>query len=398
MLYLAKGGLWVTSGQTITSILSLGLIVAFANLLPKETYGIYRYILALAGVLNIFTLTGMNSAVARAVASGNDGALKVSVLYQLKWNMVMLVAFWALSAYYFINTDTLLGTSFLILGVLVPPTLALNTYGAYLEGKKKFGFASISNIVSATVYVAGTFTAIIFSGEVLWLVVAYALSTFTSTLFFYFFIIKKFQLGDIAPLSNEMLKYGRELTFIRLIGPITAQIDKIILAHYWGPAQLATYLLALAVPDRVALFIKNWVGLGFPKFVEKTPEEINTVFSKRILQGMFVGGIIGVFYILLAPYFFKYLLPQYLDGVIYSQVLAISFLFAMPNRYLSLLFEAQKMSRIIFIRSIVQSAILLTLYTTLGIFGGILGLVIAYTLNSFISVLVGTTIWKMSTR
>ncbi len=96
MVYLAKGGFWITSGQSINTILSLVLIVAFANLLPKETYGTYKYILSLAGVLNIFTLTGMNSAVARAVAVGSEGALKASVKYQLKWNLLMLVAFWIL--------------------------------------------------------------------------------------------------------------------------------------------------------------------------------------------------------------------------------------------------------------------------------------------------------------
>ena len=120
MVYVAKGGFWISFGQATSSVLSLLLIIAFANLLPKETYGTYRYILSLAGVLNIFALTGMNSAVARAVAAGNEGVLKASVRYQFKWNLLMLAAFWVLGGYYFINGDFLFATSFLILSILVP--------------------------------------------------------------------------------------------------------------------------------------------------------------------------------------------------------------------------------------------------------------------------------------
>ncbi|MDP3875262.1 MAG: oligosaccharide flippase family protein, partial [bacterium] len=103
MVYLAKGNFWQVSGQVISNILSLGLIVLFANLLPKETYGLYKYILSLAGALNIFTLTGMNQAIVQAVAAGNDGALRTSVKYQMKWNVMQLIAFWILGAYYLLN-------------------------------------------------------------------------------------------------------------------------------------------------------------------------------------------------------------------------------------------------------------------------------------------------------
>ena len=84
MLYIAKGGFWVMFGQGMNAILSLGLLVAFANFLPKETYGTYRYILSIAGMLSIFTLTGMNSAVSRSVARGSIGILNQTVNYQLK--------------------------------------------------------------------------------------------------------------------------------------------------------------------------------------------------------------------------------------------------------------------------------------------------------------------------
>src|SRR5690606_26617860 len=136
MLYIGKNGFWVLFNQSTSSVLSLLLMVAFANLLPKETYGTYSYILALASILNIFTLTGMNEAVARAVASGKAGVLRPAVVYQLKWNLLMLLASLLLGSYYLIQGDVVFATSLYILGLFVPATLAFNTYSSFLEGKK----------------------------------------------------------------------------------------------------------------------------------------------------------------------------------------------------------------------------------------------------------------------
>jgi O-antigen/teichoic acid export membrane protein len=392
MVYLAKGNFWQISGQAATSILSLGLTIIFANLLPKETYGLYKYILSLAGVLNIFTLTGMNRAVVQAVAAGNDGAFKTSVRYQLKWNVMQLIAFWILGGYYLINENKYLAIAFLVMSFFSPIIAALNTYGAYLEGKKNFRLNNIFSATSTLIYVVGMIAAIMFSGDIVWLVIAYSLTTFASTIIFYVLTLRLFR-PPTDP-AGDILKYGRELTFIGAVGPVISQIDKIILSHYWGATQLAVYALASAVPDRATSVIKSWISIGLSKFSEKTPKEINKVFYTRIFQGMVVGLICFIGYFMVAPYLFKYLLPQYMDGIIYSQLLAISFVFAMPNRYITLLFTSQKLSGPIFVSNSIQNVIKVILYTVLGIWGGILGLVLANVLMSFLGTLISATVWR----
>jgi O-antigen/teichoic acid export membrane protein len=395
MIYAAKGSFWMTFGQVVSSVLSLLVIIAFANLLPKETYGLYKYILSLVGILGIFTLTGMNSAVTQAVASGDDGALVTSVKYQLKWNLLMVLGFFVLGGYYLLNGDQNMGISLFILGIFVPTTLALNTYGSYLEGKKNFKVSNISSTLSTIVYIVGMLLVIYFSGEVILLVVVYALSTFFTTLFFYIYVLKKFKPGENS--DTEALKYGKELTFIGFIAPIAAQVDKITLAHFWGATALASYSLALAVPDRAAIFLKNYVGLGFPKFSTKTPLELNTVFWKRIVQGLSVGILAAIVYIFLAPFLFKYLLPQYLDSLFFSQILALGMVFAIPNRYLSLLLVSQKMSKTIFINNLIQNLLKIALYAVMGFMSGVFGLVLAYVINSFVSLLINISFWRTAT-
>ncbi len=394
--YLIKGGFWITFGQVASSLLSLGLVIGFANLVPKETYGTYRYILSIVGLLGICTLTGMNNAVSREVAAGREGALRASVTYQLKWNVGMFAVFYALGAYYSLSGNAGLGLSFFILGIFVPATLALNTYGAYLDGKREFRRASVASITSSLVYVAGMMAVLFFKPEIIWLTVGYAITTFATTFYFYTATVKKFHLQQTK--DTETIAYGRELTFINLVGPIASQIDKIILAHFWGATSLAVYSLAQAVPDRATAIIKDWVGIGLAKFANKTPAEINTVFYRRILQGIALGVISAILYIALAPTLFKYALPQYLDSVGYSQVLSLAFLFAVPNRYVSLLLVSQKLSRPILFNNVAQSILKIGVYVILGLTGGIGGLVAANVANAGFGMVMNIMTWRRASR
>lgn len=398
MLYIAKGGFWVAFGQTLNSVLSLLLIIAVANLLPKETYGVYRYILSIASILNIFTLTGMNGAISRTVAKGNEGVLMPAVNYQLKWNFLMLVASYGIGVYYATHGETTFAIAFFILGVSMPATLAFNTYGAYLQGMKKFKTGNILSVLSTLIYTIGILVAILLSDTYIWLIVAYAVTTFGSSVAFYIYTLLKYNPPHSkSEVTRETLAYGRKLTYIRLLGPITSQIDKIILGHFWGPVQLAVYSLATAIPSRVVPALKDIVDIGFPKFSTKTPLEMNSVFYRRILQGVVIGTFVTILYILVAPYLFKYLLPQYLEGVRYSQILAISFIFALPTRFIGLLFESQKMARQILTNSLIMSVTLIVLYVSLGLTNGLLGLVIAQVLYSFLSLVVNLVSWRIYT-
>jgi len=392
MIYVARGGFWQILGQVLTSAFALALVMVFANYLPKETYGLYRYILSLAGILGIFTLSGMNQAVAQAVSVGNEGALRASVRYQLKWSIPQFLAFCALGGYYLYNGNGSVGISLLVMGVCVPLTLAFNTYGAYLAGKREFGLNSVFGIASTAVYALSMMAIVILNGDVIWLVVVYSLSTLGMTLLFYVMTLRMFN----TPLEEaaDVLKYGRELTLVDFMAPIVSQIDNIILTHFWGPAQLAIYSLARAIPDRATPFIKNFVSIGLPKFSAKTPAELNKLFYLRIAQGLLVGTLCTLAYVVLAPYLFTYLLPKYLDALFYSQLLSLNFIFGMPNRYVSTLMTSQKMSRRILVNSAVQSIARIVSYIVLGAWGGVLGLVIAQVANSFAGMLINILMWR----
>ncbi|MFH1393053.1 MAG: oligosaccharide flippase family protein [Patescibacteria group bacterium] len=393
--YFASGGFWTALGQGINGVISFLLVIAFANLLPKETYGLYRYILSLAGIFNVFTMTGMNTAVSQAVAAGNEGALRASVRYQLKWNIIMAIALWSFGGYYFVNNNPALAISFFIFGAFAPLISAFNTYGAYLDGKKQFKINNLFSIFSTVIYATGMILAMLLSSDILPLIIAYALTTLISNLFFYWNTLRIFQ-PPLAP-AGDVLRYGRQLTFLGFIGPIVAQADSIILAHFWGPAQLAVYSLARAIPDKVGPLVKNIINLGLPKLAVKNAEEIDKVFYKRVFQTLGLGALLAAGYILLSPLVFKYLLPKYIDSIFYSQILALSFIFIAPVGYIGTAINSQKMILAIVSSSVSSSIVKIILYIVLGIWGGILGLVLAQVIYYIIVFFINIILWKFKT-
>lgn len=390
--YFASGGFWTFLGQGFNTVLSFILLIAFANLLPKETYGLYNYILSLVSILSIFSLTGMNTAVSQAAATGNDGALKTSLKYQLKWNLMMAIALLGLGGYYFWSHNNTLAISLFILGILSPATLALETYSPFLHGKKDFKHNNIFSGLANAIYVAGMLLAVYLSKDIVILVAIYALTTFAANLFFYIKTTKLFPAAETP--SRDVLAYGRKITYIKFMSPIVAQIDKIVLANFWGVEQLAVYTLASVIPERIGPYIKDLIDLGMPKLMVKTPEEINKVFWKRILQAIGIGAILTLGYIFFAPFVFKYFLPKYLESVFYSQILAITFIFIAPIGYAGAAITSQKLVGKIFASSFTMSTVKILLYIIFGIWGGILGLILAQVVYYFIAFWVNIGLWK----
>lgn len=390
--YFASGGFWTAFNQLVNGLLSFLLVIVFANLLPKEIYGIYTYLLSLAGFFTVFTLSGMNTAVLQAVASGNEGILKSSVKYQIKWNAAMAAVLLGLSGYYFWQLNYTFAISLAILGIASPLTNALNTYGAFLIGKKNFKLDSLFSSFSTLVYSVGMILAILVSKEVWWLILVYSLTTLGTNIFFYFKTLRVYNPPETK--SPETIKYGWQLTFIGFIGPIVSQIDKIVLGSFWGPAELAVYFLARAMPDRIYLYIKEMISVGFPKLAERTIENINAVFYKRILQGLAIGILLAAAYILISPILFKYLLPKYLESVRYSQILSLVFIFAAPARYLGSLFTIKKMVRPVVIANLIANVLKIILYVVLGIWGGIMGLIITELIFQAFGLVINIALWK----
>ena len=384
-VYLVKYGSWLTIGQIISSACSFLLALAFANLLPKETYGNYKYILSLAGLLTIPTLAGINTAVIQAVSRGYEGSLIKGLKTRIYWGILGSLASLGLAGYYYLNDNITLTISFLIIAVFLPLMDSFDIYQTIFNGRKLFDiqvkYASSIRILS----VGAMITALFFTKNLFLIIFVYF---FSYTLFRFIFLVitlKKFSLNKKE--DPQTIPYGKHLTLMDIINTSASYLDKILVFHYLGAAELAIYAFAILPPEQIKGFLANIRSLTLPKLAIRPKEEIKaTIFPKMFRFALFVA--VGIFiYILLAPAFYHLFFPQYTESIFYSQIFSISLITAiatLPEVALRAKMAKKQLYQLNIFSPIIQ-IILLFLFINLY---GLLGIILARTIWRFINLAV----------
>ena len=201
MLYLARGGSWLAFGDSISSIIAFLSAIAFANFLPQDIYGSYKYILSIAGILSIATLTGVGAAVTRAIAQGFEGSMFPAIRTKIRWGLLGSLGALVVATYYFMHGNATLGTAFLIVAAFVPLVDSFSLYGAYLEGKKEFPRSARYQIYGRVIS-AGTLIATVYLTNNLFLVLlGYFTPQALTSYVFYRFVRREIAPNSIASCS-----------------------------------------------------------------------------------------------------------------------------------------------------------------------------------------------------
>ncbi len=399
MFYLATSSFWSTTSFGFTTLFSIALTFTFANFLPVETYGLYKYILSLAGALAFLTFSGMNTAVTQAVANGHDGILPYALKFQLKWNLLFMVVSGLMAGYYYTHANHVLAISLLILALTFPFISALNTYGAFLIGKKDFKRSSLWSVLTSAIYNLVMIGGIIFLKNIVLLVLVYSLANLLPQIYFYFRTIALYKPVTRNPQEERaLLKYGAHLSFMNIFSNLSQYVDKIVVFHFLGAIQLAIYGLALAIPERIRGYIKTYGSIILPKLSSKTVSDIRLVFYRRTFQSIILGSLISLGYIMIAPIVFKIFLPKYIESIRYSQVISLSFIFTGLGSYMGSVFQSQKMLRTLYISSVTAHISRVTSFILFGYLWGIWGVIYAsllvYVLGTFLNIL----LWELELR
>ncbi len=399
MVYIASSGFWTTASFGINTLLSVGLTFVFANFIPKETYGLYKYIMSLSGALAFLTFSGMNTAVTQAVAHGQDGVLPYALKFQLKWNLLFMLASSLMGGYYFMHENHILGMSLLILGFTFPFISAFNTYGAFLIGKKDFKRSSLWGVLASAIYNITMIGAVIYLKDIVWLVLVYSLANLLPQIYFYFKTVRIYKpVSRDSKEEKSLLKYGAHLSFMNIFSNLSQYVDKIVVFHFLGTIQLAIYGLALAVPERIRGYTKTYGSIILPKLSDKTVGDIRKVFYKRSFQGVLVGALISLAYIVIAPFVFKIFLPKYLESIRYSQIISLSFIFAVPGSYMGSAFHSQKMLKTIYFSSLTAHTSRIILFILFGYLWGIWGVIYASLLVYMLGFFFNFLLWELEVR
>lgn len=377
MLYVAKGGFWLFMGQMVNFLANFLLIMAFTNWLSKETFGTYKYVLSLLGILSIPSLSGLSSAVLNAAAKNEDGSFLPALKLKLKWGFWGSLASLAVAFYYFLNSNQILAICFLIVACFLPFFNSFSLYDSFLAGKKKFAlqnkFGILTQIISL-IFLGGT---VFFTKNIFIILLAYFLPL--TLIYIIFFYLTKKNIDPKNKSDPETLSFGKHLSLMGIWGNISSQADKIILWHFFGPVPLAIYSLAMMMPDKIKDTLKIIGSLAMPKLVTKPIQELKKSIPARTLQLFALAIPVMLLYILIAPYIFKWFFPQYVGAVIYSQVYAL-ILLSFPRVLAGSVLSAKQKTKELYIGSLALTPVywimLLTLIPFFGLWGAIVSFLI----------------------
>lgn len=391
MVYLAKGGSWLTLNNVVSMIVGLALSIGFANLLPKESFGTYKYILSLAGVLGAFSLTGLSTTVIRSVALGFEGSLKKGFLLGLKWSFLVFAGGLIAAIYYFINENNTLALSMLIIGSFSPFIASASLYGSFLEGKKDFKVQTIYGIARNITPTLLLFFTIFATENPLIIVLVYFGANAFITLLLYFKTLKRYRPATNIDVAME--SYSKHLSLMNILGELSGHIDKVLVFHFLGAGPLAVYTFAIAPVNQLQVIKKLLRTLALPKLSAQNLSRLRSSVPQKVLTLLLVYILIITIYILIAPLFYKLLFPQYVESIFYSQLYALVLLFAPTMLFVETLVAHQKKVGLYIIR-IASPIIKIILFLVLLPLFGLMGLIAALILSKLASTVLTIFIFK----
>lgn len=395
MIYLTKGSFWLTFGQIGTTAIIFALSIGYANLIPQETYGTYKYVISIAGLLASFALRNMGVPVIQAVARGYEGVLIPALKARIKWGTLGSIACLGVAFYYYLQSNTTLFISFLLIAAFLPLMEPFGSFSHFLEGKKLFKNSQVYELISQISVAAIMFAVLIISGNLYLMLLAYFGSWTALHIFFFALTVRKNR-----PSKNydpETIPYGKHLSVIGIIGTIIASLDNIIIFHFLGAAELAVYSFAILPIIHLQGLMGKLGVLAMPKFAQRPLQEIRLLLWKRIKFLFVLGMGISLVYIIIAPPVFKIFFPKYIGSIFLSQVFSVSIVLSLIQSILAAALNSKltiipkKILYLLNVSGIISIVFMFAFIKPFGAMGVILAKII-----SLVSVVgVGLVIWKI---
>ncbi len=395
MVYLTSNGFWSIATQIISMLTTLIVVYVFANYAAKELYGQYKFVLSIVSLLAIFTLTGTGVAIMQSVARGftNDlqRLLKSKIIFGLIGALLSIV----LSGYYFYKGNHELSNIFLAISIFIPFFESFFLYNSYLQGKKDFKTSFFYVSISTIIQSIALLSAIFITTNIIVILAALFISQIATRAFFFYITLKnRHESEKDTPNDKEVLKYSKHLSAMGVVSLVANHIDKILVFHYLGAAELAVYAVAILVPEQIKEAFKHIYKLAIPKYAKQDIKNIKkNILKKMLIFGLPVVIIISI-YILIAPYFYSILFPKYLESIFLSQIFAISILAIVASLPIAAL-QAKSLTKQLYKYNLC-SYTLQIVFIFIGIYYyGLIGLVIARVVSRLLTIIISFTLIKV---
>ena len=372
MKKLLTGSVWVLMGQLATSVSAFLVMIVFANTLPKEVFGEYRFIISVVAVLAIFTLPGMDTALVQSTAKKYDGQLDFITKTKIRYGLIGSLGSLLISGYYFLNGNSSLSLAFGLIALLMPLYGTYFCYYFYLQGKQRFDQASIIQALSRIFFVAVMITSVFLFESAPFLALVFVIATIISQIAGYLWT-RNTQKEKIIDL--EIISYGKHITLLGFMPIFAINFDKIFVWNQLGATEVAIYSIAMLLPQETARVGRIVGQVMLPEIAQKKESSINPIYIfKKLFLLELILICLWIGYYFTEPLLFSTFFPDYLDAGKLSVLGMLALLFA-PIYIIRSFFIAHKLKKqlncIFIFVPLFQSVLLLCLVPLFGITGAV---------------------------
>ncbi len=329
----AKNIFWLTVGQIGTRLIRAFLIVYAARILGAAEYGIFSYVIGLAGFFSVFSDIGINPILTREVAKKPQEAQ--SIFATSFWIKIVLIFFTALLiifvAPYFSKIES--AKPLLIFAAILTIFDGIREFSiAFFRAREKMELeALITTVTNIAITIFG-FVILNSTPTASALAITYAFAAGTGTIIGIFILRKEFG-GLFKYFKKELLKpiliSAWPIAFIFLIGVFMLNVDIVMLGFlrtaeevgFYSAGQKIVQLLYVVSAVLAASFYPVFSKLVEEKNHEKTRQlmERGTTISLLLALPLALGGIV------LAPEIIQLLYgSEYGPAVLAFQILLLT--------------------------------------------------------------------------
>ncbi len=380
--YFAKSGGYITASHFVDGFARLILSIVLARGLSQIVYGQYNFVLSVLGTLAFLSIQGTTTSIIRSVAKGFDDSLITGTKDKIKFSMLGSIGLFAIAAYMYVRGDDLLGHAFIVCGLFFIPYYALVGSESFLVGKRMFKQLAIYRSLTSIFAVIATVIAISFTRSLVWIIAALIGSTALLNIVFY---LKTLKFRQNNKIDNDVIRYGRYLTWVGLTTAVFINIDKLVITYFLGFKDLAIYSIAMVLPRQFKLLTKSAVSLIFPGLASLSKEDAHNVLRKRFKQMILISVALGIIGALLTPFAIRIIYGDaYTGSILYAQIVFAFMWLVIPTVPISEgLLPAQKRGRKMLKLNLYTYAIYAILLLFLVPRYGIMGAVVSYILDRF---------------
>jgi hypothetical protein len=159
------------------------------------------------------------------------------------------------------------------------------------------------------------------------------------------------------------------------------------LFQYLGPVGLASYTIAINIPERIQNIGKNFGNILIPKLVKSADHVSKKAIFQKIPLIIFTNILIIIVTIALIPVVYTFIFPKYHESIRYAEIYSLSLISLSGILPMTSMLAKEKVGKIyksVITTSTIQIALLFFGVYYYGVMGAIVAKTIAKTFTSLI--------------